>query len=146
MAEQLMIGTYYFKLKVGGYESAAFFKECSGLSSSHTVVKGTPGDQRGMPQPQKAPGQIEWSNITLKRGVDTNSKLWEWRQKIIDGQIEKSREDGTIEVLNAEGDPVITYSFLRGWPCKYSAPGLNAGGNDVLVEEIEIAHEGFTRA
>jgi phage tail-like protein len=40
---------------------------------------------------------------------------------------------------------VATYSFVRGWPCKYTSPGISAEGNDVLVEEVEIAHEGITR-
>jgi hypothetical protein len=34
---------------------------------------------------------------------------------------------------------------VRGWPCRYSAPAITAAGDEVLVEEIEIAHEGFER-
>jgi phage tail-like protein len=146
MADQQTIGTYYFKLNLGGHESAGYFKECTGLSSSHHVVAHTSADEQGKSLVQKFPGQLEWSNITLKRGVDSNSELWKWRQEVIDGKVDGARKDGTIEVVDWEGKPVITYSFLRGWPCKYSAPGLNSSGNDILVEEIEIAHEGFTRA
>ena len=146
MAEQQTIGTYYFKLKLGGHESAGFFKECTGLSSEHQVVTHTSADEQGKALVQKFPGQLQWSNITLKRGVDADSALWGWRQEVIDGKIDGARKDGTIEVVDWEGRPVTTYSFRRGWPCKYTAPGLNASGNDILVEEIEIAHEGFIRA
>jgi phage tail-like protein len=146
MADQNTIGTYYFKLKLGGHESAGYFKECSGLSSENTVVAHTSADEKGKSLVQKFPGQLQWSNINLKRGVDSNSELWKWRQEVIDGKISSARKDGTIQVVDWEGKPVITYSFVQGWPCKYSAPGLNAGGNDILVEEIEIAHEGFTRS
>ena len=146
MPEQQTIGTYYFKLTLGGAESAGFFKECTGLSSENQVVTHTSADEQGKALVQKFPGQLSWSNITLKRGVDAKSELWSWRQEVIDGKIEGARKDGTIEVVDWEGKPVTTYSFVRGWPCKYSAPGLNASGNDILVEEIEIAHEGFKRA
>jgi phage tail-like protein len=146
MADQSTIGTYYFKLKLGGHESAGYFKECSGLSSENSVVSHTSADEQGKSLVQKFPGQLQWSNINLKRGVDSNSELWKWRQEVIDGKITNARKDGTIQVVDWEGKPVITYSFVQGWPCKYSAPGLNAGGNDILVEEIEIAHEGFTRS
>ncbi len=146
MAEQQTIGTYYFKLKLGGHESAGFFKECTGLSSEHQVVTHTSADEKGKSLVQKFPGQLQWANINLKRGVDSNSELWKWRQEVIDGKVDPARKDGTIEVVDWEGKPVLTYSFRRGWPCKYSAPGLNASGNDILVEEIEIAHEGFARA
>jgi phage tail-like protein len=144
--QQPTIGTYYFKLKLGGYESAKFFKECTGLSSENSVVEDTSTDEQGKAVKQKVPGQLTWTNITLKRGVDDNADLWGWRQKVIDGKFKEARTDGTIEVVDWEGKPVVTYSFLQGWPCKYSAPGLNAGGNEILVEEVEIAHEGFTRA
>ena len=139
-------GTYYFKLKLGGKEAAGFFKECTGLGSTHTVVAHTSNDEQGKALVQKFPGQLEWQNITLKRGVDAKDDLWKWRQDVIDGKIKDARVDGTIEVVDWEGKAVITYSFLQGWPCKYTAPGLNAAGNEILVEEIEIAHEGFTRA
>ena len=146
MAEQQTVGTYYFKVTLSGAESAGFFKECTGLSSEHEVVTHTTADERGKALVQKFPGELKWSNITLKRGVDADSELWAWRQEVIDGKIESARKDGTIEVVDWEGKPVITYSFKRGWPCKYTAPGLDASGNDILVEEIEIAHEGFIRA
>jgi len=146
MPEQQTIGTYYFKLKLGGHESAGFFKECTGLSSENQVVTHTSADEQGKALVQKFPGQLQWANINLKRGVDANNELWKWRQEVIDGKIDGARKDGTIEVVDWEGKPITTYSFRRGWPCKYSAPGLNASGNDILVEEIEIAHEGFIRA
>ena len=146
MPEQQTIGTYYFKLNLGGAESAGYFKECTGLSSENQVVTHTSADEQGKAMVQKVPGQLQWANINLKRGVDADSTLWAWRQEVIDGKIEGARKDGTIEVVDWEGKPVTTYSFRRGWPSKYSAPGLNASGNDILIEEIEIAHEGFVRA
>jgi phage tail-like protein len=39
----------------------------------------------------------------------------------------------------------MTFKFIRAWPCRYSSPGLNAGANEILVEELELAHEGFER-
>ena len=144
--QQPTIGTYYFKLTLGGHESAKFFRECTGLASSNEVVPHTATDANGKSVTQKLPGQLTWNNITLKRGVDANAELWTWRQQVIDGQFKTARTDGTIEVVDWEGNPVVTYNFLQGWPCRYSAPGLNAGANEVLVEELEIAHEGFTRA
>lgn len=143
--QQPTVGTYYFKLTLGGYEGAKYFKECTGLSSENTVIEDPSGDEKGKTQKQKVPGQLTWSNITLKRGVDNNNQLWTWRQLVIDGKFKEARTDGTIEVVDWEGAAVVTYAFVQGWPCKYTAPGLSAGANDILVEEVEIAHEGFTR-
>lgn len=144
-AQQSTAGTYFFMLTLGGAEAAGFFKECSGLSSEHQVVDHTTTDQQGKALVQKFPGQMKWSNITLKRGVDNENQLWTWRKQVIDGDIKGARKDGQIEIMDWEGTAVVTYKFVGAWPCRYSAPGVNAAGNEILVEEIEIAHEGFER-
>jgi len=144
--DQQTAGAHYFTINLGGAEAAGFFKEVAGIGSEHEVITHTTSDQKGKPLVQKYPGQLKWNNITLKRGVDSKQDLWKWRQQVIDGQIDDARKDGTIEVLDWTGSPIVTYQFVRAWPCKYSAPGLTAGGNEVMVEEIEIAHEGLTRA
>jgi phage tail-like protein len=144
--DQATAGAHYFQIKLGGAEAAGFFKEIDGIGSENEVVTHTTTDASGKSMVQKFPGQLKWNNITLKRGVDSNNALWQWRQQVINGQITDARKDGTIEVLDWTGSPVVTYNFVRAWPCRYSAPGLSAGGNEVMVEEIEIAHEGLTRA
>jgi phage tail-like protein len=140
------VGTYFFKLSLGGAETAKYFKECTGLESSNTVVSSKGTDANGKPIVRKSPGQLEWANITLKRGVDDKLELWTWRQQVIDGQMSSARKDCSIQVIDWENKIMATYSFNQAWPCKYAAPGLVAEGDEVLVEEIEIAHEGFSRA
>jgi phage tail-like protein len=144
--DQATAGAHYFKINLGGAEAAGFFKEIDGIGSEHEVVVHTTGDASGKSVVQKYPGQLKWNNITLKRGVDSNSALWTWRKQVIDGQVVQARKECKIEVLDWTGKTVVTYSFINAWPCRYSAPGLSAGGNEVMVEEIEIAHEGMTRA
>ena len=144
--DQATAGAHYFKINLGGAEAAGFFKEIDGIGSEHEVVVHTTGDASGKSLVQKYPGQLKWNNITLKRGVDSNKALWTWRKQVIDGQITAARKECKIEVLDWTGATIVTYSFVNAWPCKYSAPGISAGGNEVMVEEIEIAHEGMTRA
>ena len=145
MPNENLANAYHFTLDLGGAEAAGWFKECTGLTSEHTVVEHQSADANGRAVIQKFPGQAKWSNITLKRGVDNQMQLWQWRKDIVDGKINSSRKDGTIQVVDWEGNPVMTFKFVRAWPCRYSAPGLSAGGNEILIEEIEIAHEGFER-
>ncbi|HYF26977.1 MAG TPA: phage tail protein [Baekduia sp.] len=138
-------GNYYFMLTLGGAEVAGYFRECSGFSSEHDVVEQRSADAKGQPQVYKMPGQMKWSNITLKRGVDNKAELWQWRKLVIDGKVTEARKDGTIQLIDFAGSPVVTFKFVKAWPCKYTAPGVNASSNEVLVEEIEIAHEGWER-
>lgn len=145
-AVQTPVSNFLFTLNIGGAEAAGFFAEASGLSTENQVIDHTAADATGRPLVQKFAGQVRWANIVLKRGVDARLDLWNWRRTVLDGQIDKNRKDCTINVLDQTGAVIVTYSFVRAWPCKYSSPGLNAGGNEILVEELELAHEGFLRS
>ena len=135
----------HFRLTIGGHESAGFFREVSGISSETDVTEETATDQRGRSVVRRVPGANRYGNITLKRGVDTNTELWKWRKQVIDRGPDAARVDGTIELLDAQGRPIATYRFLQGWPIKYVGPNLNAASNEIPIETIEIAHEGLER-
>ena len=145
MPNEDLTGTYYFTLNLGGPEAAAFFKECTGLTSEHTVVEHTATDANGKSIIQKFPGQMKWSNITLKRGVDESLDIWKWRDTVIKEGADKARVDGKIELLDISGSPIATYQFKQGWPIKYVAATLDASTNNVAMEELQICHEGFER-
>jgi len=140
-----MRGNYFFRLSLGGAEAAGYFKECSGFSSESDIVEYKFSDKQGAPQVVKTPGQIKWQNITLKRGVDKEAALWTWRKEVLDGKYKTCRKDGQIDILDFEGAIVVTFKFMSAWPCKYTAPGVDAGSNEILLEEIELAHEGWER-
>ncbi|MGI8802179.1 MAG: phage tail protein [Solirubrobacteraceae bacterium] len=144
-ADQTLSGSFMFHLSLGGAETAGYFKEFDGLGSENEVIEHRSTDPSGKTVIQKIPGQLKWNNLTLKRGVDTSKVLWEWRQMVVSGGIATARKDGTITLIDSMGAPVSVYKFIRGWPCKYSSPGVSADSNEILLEEIEITHEGFER-
>jgi phage tail-like protein len=135
----------HFELKLGGHEVVGVFRECTGMDSETEVTEHKSTDAKGHPQVRKVAGALKWSNITLKRGVDSNRKLWDWRDEVIKGGPDKARIDGTISLLNYDGSKILTYKFLQGWPVKYGGVTLNASSNDIALEEIVICHEGLSR-
>ena len=145
MPNENLAGSYYFMLNLGGAEAAGYFKECTGLTSESEVVTHEASDAQGKSIIQKFPGQLKWSNITLKRGIDTQMELWQWRKDIVDGKIGSLSQGRHDPGGRLGGHAVMTFKFVRAWPCRYSSPGFNAGANEILVEELELAHEGFER-
>ncbi len=135
----------YFRLKLGGKETVGEFRECAGLDSETTVIEQMTTDANGRPVISKVAGATKWSNITLKRGIDTKVDLWKWRDVVVKQGAEKAIVDGTIELVDYEGKGIATFSFKKGWPIKYSGATLNANGNEVAVEELQICHEGLER-
>lgn len=117
---------------------AGFFTEVSGLSAEVEVIEfreGTTGAIR------KLPGRTKYSNIVLKRGYTRDSALWHWFQKVVGGT--HDARTIVITLQTPQEQPVVTYTFQAGWPVKWELSDLDASGNDVMIETIEIAHEGF---
>lgn len=52
------------------------------------------------------------------------------------------RRPVTIHQLDAAGGAVVNSWRLDGaWPCRWSWPSFNASGNDVAIEELELAYD-----
>ena len=138
------ISAHAFALEINGI-SEAVFREASGFGSENQVIEYQQQGAKGVTYVHKIPGTLKWENISLKRGLTTNAELWKWRQQVIDGQIEKARLNGSIVGYDENGDEKIRYNFKRGWPSKWTASAMNAQGNEPIVEEIQIVHEGLDR-
>ena len=89
----------------------------------------------------KFPTRVEWSNITLKKGIGSGTALWDWHYGFVEGK--GRRRDGIIALLTDLRVPNNIWYFRRGLPVKYTGPSLNATQNNVAIESIEIVHEGI---
>lgn len=126
-------------------ECEGTFRECSGLGSESEVIEHKSAADGGLTVIHKIPGTLKFENIVLKRGVTDDMSIWEWRKKVEDGKIVNARRSGQIKMYNQDNDCVARWDFVNAWPVKISGPNLNAGGNDIAVEEVHIAHEGMKR-
>jgi phage tail-like protein len=92
--------------------------------------------------PTKMPGLKKFGNITLKRGVfKGDNKYHDWLNTTKLNNIE--RRDITISLLDEEHAPVMVWKVNNAWPTKITSPDLKATGNEVAIEQLEIAHEGI---
>ena len=131
------------QLSIGGAESAGFLKEATGFDSESEVTEIKRSLTNGRTDVIKAMGNTKWGDIELKRGVDQDKTLWNWRKLIVDGKLKEARKDCTITMMDYELKPVVTYSIINAWPKKYTGVGLKADSNEVAVEGITLCHEGF---
>jgi phage tail-like protein len=137
--------TNHFRLTIGGKESIGMFREISGLDSEQDIVEQKEVDAKGNPYTIKVPGNVKWSNVELKRGIDTDQQLWQWRHQVEMEGPDVARTDCTLELIDYDGQPIVTYTLLQAWPSKYTGVAMNAGSNEVAVESVTLAHEGFKR-
>ncbi len=138
-----LIGAH-FALDVDGVVSA-FFATASGFSNSTEVVTHQAVDASGKSVLQKIPGDLTWDDLTLGRGITDSLALWEWRQKVIDGDVEGARANGSVIMYNQAGEEVARFNFVNAWPSAWKGPDVGAEDQSVAIEEITIAHEGLER-
>ncbi len=118
---------------------AGGFNECTGLEMSLKLEEYKEGGRNGTVL--KFPSRVEWSNITLKKGLGAMTMLWNWHYGFVEGK--GLRRDGIIVLLSSLRVPHNIWLFRRGLPVKYTGPSLNATQNNVAIESLEIAHEGI---
>ena len=132
-----------FKLQLGSVQQASF-AECAIADTTTDPIEYRTGDDPGTVR--KQPGLTKYGNITLKWGLSDSKDIWEWRKKVIDGNMGAARVNGSIIIQDEEGNDKVQWDFLNGWPSKYDPADLNAKGNDIAIETLEITHEGLARA
>lgn len=119
--------------------AAGGFSECSGLDLTMQPEEYREGGNNAAVL--RFAGRAAWANVTLKRGVSGNTDLWDWHFSFIEGR--GKRRDGVIVLLDESRQPRQAWYFRRGLPVKYSGPSLNATQSGVVIEAVEIAHEGL---
>lgn len=135
-----------FVFKVDGIQIGAF-TEVSGLSVEVDVEELVEGGQNQFVH--KLPGRMKWPNIVLKCGVTQADPLFAWfATSSGDGFVGAGncleRRDGEVAVLDAAGSTVRSWQFTAAYPVRWSGPTLAASSADLAVEELEIAHHGFS--
>jgi phage tail-like protein len=90
---------------------------------------------------RKLPGLVKYPNVTLKRGITGNLELFDWWKAVRDGQL--LCRNVTITLLDEQRQEVQRWLLRDAWPAKIEAGPLNAQANEVAIETLELAHEGF---
>ena len=136
---------YNFEVIIGGVSEAGdtvkgSFAEAGGLEASIDPIEYRNGSEDITVR--KVPGLKKFANITLKRGLIGDLTFWNWIKKAQDGLVQRC--DGSVLLLDENKREVMRWNFTRGWPCKWTGPGLNGKTNEIAMETLEICHEGLT--
>ena len=116
----------------------ASFAECDGLEMTQdfkTIRSGGANDHA-----YRVPGVVNYSNLTLKRGVTDSFDLWTWfADSIADPFL---RANAEIVLLAEDGSTErARFQLSRCLPAKLKAPAFNAKDGTIAVEEFQLAYE-----
>jgi phage tail-like protein len=122
-----------------GDEAAAGFSEVELPEGRIEAVEYREGDDPG--PARKLPGRVSYGHVVLRRGLAGGTDLFDWWRAVRDGQ--PDRRDVSIVLLDEARNQVATWRVRNAWPTRLAYSRLDGRGNDVVIETLELAHEGF---
>lgn len=130
------LGSHRFYVSLDGNAPADGFTTVSAIIS----VTETISFKHGMdPWVRKAPGRVQWEDITLERIYCGDDSFAQWREQIVNGS--SDRRNITIEYQDPAGGTKKTYLLNQCFPVRWELPGLDATGSNGAIERITIAVE-----
>ncbi len=136
---------FHFRVDIDGIssgDSEISFQEVSGLNASvgeFTFKEG--GENRFI---HRLPDRVTYEKLILKRGMLVGSKMISWFKDAVES-FKFDPKDIIVTLLNSEGEPLESWSFVKAYPVKWSFSNFNAQQNEIVVETIELAFQYFTR-
>ena len=133
---------FRFKVELDGIDIAAFSDATVPDSSTDPVDyrEGTdPTHQR------KLSGLTKFGNVTLKKGITDSLDLYNWRKTVEQTGAISARKNLSLILIDEEGNQKSRWNIADAWPTKYDPSDFSAKGNEVLIETLEIVHEGVIR-
>lgn len=141
MARKDPLRNFRFKVEIGGTQFP--FSEVTIGETATDMIEYRNGDEA--PTPRKLSGLTKSGVITLKWGMTDSLELESWHDEIVAGHIQQNRKTMTIFVQDEAGNAKARFVVSEAWPSKYLTSGLNGKGNEVLIETLEVQHEGCER-
>jgi len=132
---------FYFEVSLGADLGAIKFQEVSGLDAETQPIEYRGGNAPAF-STVKMPGLVKYGNVTLKKGLfKKDDRFWHWYNDIKMNTIKRS--EVIIKLLDESGATTMKWTLSNAWATKVTGADLNAEGDEVAIESLELAHEGI---
>lgn len=117
------------------------FDACWALGSEHEVIEHKVIDGNGQEIIRKLPGQLRFLDLECSRPLSADRSLWEWRRQVELGEIEEARRDLALDLYDASGRGLDTWTVGAAWPSRLEAVVTSAAAR----ERIRFVMENVVR-
>lgn len=135
------VGLYFEVSFGGGSGMQAAFQEVSGMDA--TVDMESISEAGLNEYVHRVPKKTTYQNLVLKRGLYAkDSAMQSWvKESMQDGMYWSVKPKDVLVTLKDElGNTIMAWNFVKAYPVKWSASGLNAMESAIVVENIELAY------
>ncbi|VVB84178.1 T4-like virus tail tube protein gp19 [uncultured archaeon] len=133
---------FRFRVEIDGVQTASFAEATIPDTTTDSVDYREGTD---LPFQKKLSGLTKYGNITLKKGLTDSVELYNWRKSVEDTGAIKARKNISLILIDEEGNDKARWDIMEAWPTKYNPSGFSAKANEVVIETLEIVHEGIKR-
>jgi phage tail-like protein len=145
MARNDPLRNFRYRLEIDSITQAGF----SEVAIAETTIEAIEyREGTDPPHVRKLSGLTKYGNVTLKSGVTVGANaldLFKWYSDVSSGQVKEKRKRVVIVVQDEAGEDRARFVVSEAWPAKYDPSDLNAKGNEVMIELLELANEGVER-
>jgi phage tail-like protein len=133
---------FNFVVEIDGIVQAGF-QDCSGFGANTDPIEYREGNENPapIPKPCALPGMTKYNNITLKWGLTDSRELYDWYRDISKGRVMRKTAASSCSISKARKKCA---EFPQRLADEMGRTGFTSEGNDVAVETLEIAHEGWS--
>ena len=145
MARTDPIRNFRFRLEIDSITRAGF-SEVAIAETNIDAVEYREGTDP--PHTRKLSGLTKYGNVTMKWGVTVGANaldLFKWHADVSAGQVKDKRKKVVVVAQDEAGKDAARFVISDAWPVKYNISDLKATGNEVLIEVLELANEGWER-
>ncbi|RJS14145.1 phage tail protein [Corallococcus sp. H22C18031201] len=129
--------------------SSAGFQKCSELSVEVANVQYFEG---GSLIPNKSPGRLTVSDVTLERGATQDHELFDWFQDVVHTASGLGLPDilykRNLDIVqqDRDGTTLRRWSLSRAWPVKFVAGEWDNESDEVVIESVVLTYDFFALA
>jgi phage tail-like protein len=133
---------FHFKVEfVGiGNDNDIRFQSVSGLTIEYDTESFKEGGENRFEH--KLPVRTKYADLSLKRGMLTDSKVIEWCLKAFEAR-EFKPVTVNVSLLNEKHTAIKRWEVVDAWPKKWAVSDLNAQENSIVVETLDLAYKYF---
>ncbi len=126
--------------------ASAGFQKASELSVEAACVQYSEG---GSLIPNKSPGRLTFSDVTLERGATRDRDLFDWFQDVaimssglglVDPYYKRNLD---IVQQDRDGTTLRRWSLSRAWPTKFVAGEWDNESDEVVIESVTLTYDFF---
>lgn len=146
---------FKFLVEIAGFDSAGFQK-FGELSVEAAKIEYSEG---GALIPNKSPGRLTYSDVTLERGVALDDDMYNWMSDVADASIQASivpgaglgaglidplfKRDLDVVQQDRNGVTLKRWRIFQAWPTKFVAGEWDNEADEKVIEMLTLTYDFF---